>query len=177
MCTGDISLVTNVPIVSSLQLLAQDWPFGVYICKLMPFIQKASVGITVLSLCALSIDRYVDLCSSHTHTHTHTQYTSVLNAAHAYVCLCSYHAVTSWSRVKGMGIPLWKAAEVTLIWLVAVMLAVPEALAYDMREIQYGGNKLRVCMIHAEQTASFIKVKSSERDSFNIHGVLVSYFS
>lgn len=40
-----------------LQLLAKDWPFGVYVCKLMPFIQKASVGITVLSLCALSIDR------------------------------------------------------------------------------------------------------------------------
>lgn len=41
----------------SLQLIAEDWPFGVYVCKLMPFIQKASVGITVLSLCALSIDR------------------------------------------------------------------------------------------------------------------------
>lgn len=44
-----------------LQLIAEDWPFGVYICKLMPFIQKASVGITVLSLCALSIDRWVHL--------------------------------------------------------------------------------------------------------------------
>lgn len=41
------------------QLLAKDWPFGVGLCKLVPFIQKASVGITVLSLCALSIDRYV----------------------------------------------------------------------------------------------------------------------
>lgn len=40
-----------------LQLLAKDWPFGVQVCKLVPFIQKASVGITVLSLCALSIDR------------------------------------------------------------------------------------------------------------------------
>lgn len=40
-----------------MQLLAEDWPFGVEMCKLVPFIQKASVGITVLSLCALSIDR------------------------------------------------------------------------------------------------------------------------
>uniref|UniRef100_A0AAY4DL96 Endothelin receptor type B n=1 Tax=Denticeps clupeoides TaxID=299321 RepID=A0AAY4DL96_9TELE len=39
-------------------LLAEDWPFGVTFCKLVPFIQKTSVGITVLSLCALSIDRY-----------------------------------------------------------------------------------------------------------------------
>lgn len=43
--------------VFSMQLLAEDWPFGVEMCKLVPFIQKASVGITVLSLCALSIDR------------------------------------------------------------------------------------------------------------------------
>lgn len=43
--------------ISSTQLLAEDWPFGAEMCKLVPFIQKASVGITVLSLCALSIDR------------------------------------------------------------------------------------------------------------------------
>ena len=47
----------NRACVSSMQLLAKDWPFGVEMCKLVPFIQKASVGITVLSLCALSIDR------------------------------------------------------------------------------------------------------------------------
>lgn len=60
--SGDFSLM---PVTLSLfplycvylQLIAEDWPFGVYICKLMPLIQKASVGITVLSLCALSIDR------------------------------------------------------------------------------------------------------------------------
>lgn len=74
------------------------------------------------------------------------------------VCVCSYHAVTSWSRVKGMGIPLWKAVEVTLIWLVAVLFAVPEALAFDMLEIPYRGKKLRVCLLHPEQTTSFMKV-------------------
>lgn len=41
-----------------LQLMAEDWPFGVVLCKLVPFLQKTSVGITVLSLCALSVDRY-----------------------------------------------------------------------------------------------------------------------
>lgn len=40
------------------QLMAEDWPFGVVLCKLVPFIQKTSVGVTVLSLCALSVDRY-----------------------------------------------------------------------------------------------------------------------
>lgn len=52
------STQSSTPSVSvSLQLLAEDWPFGVTLCKLVPFVQKASVGITVLSLCALSIDR------------------------------------------------------------------------------------------------------------------------
>lgn len=41
-----------------LQLMAEDWPFGLVLCKLVPFIQKTSVGVTVLSLCALSVDRY-----------------------------------------------------------------------------------------------------------------------
>lgn len=46
------------------QLLASRWPFddsdfGLCLCKLVPFLQKASVGITVLNLCALSIDRSV----------------------------------------------------------------------------------------------------------------------
>lgn len=41
-----------------LQLMAEDWPFGLVLCKLVPFIQKTSVGITVLSLCALSVDRW-----------------------------------------------------------------------------------------------------------------------
>lgn len=50
--SGEFLIVVFFP-----QLLAEDWPFGVEMCKLVPFIQKASVGITVLSLCALSIDR------------------------------------------------------------------------------------------------------------------------
>ena len=57
-----------------------------------------------------------------------------------------------------MGIPLWKAVEVTLIWAIAVLLAVPEALAFDMMEMPYRGNKLRVCLLHPEQTTSFMKV-------------------
>lgn len=45
-----------------MQLLVMDWPFansffGLFLCKLIPFLQKASVGITVLNLCALSVDR------------------------------------------------------------------------------------------------------------------------
>ncbi|XP_063046422.1 endothelin receptor type B-like [Engraulis encrasicolus] len=132
LALGDLLYILIAIPINVFKLLAEDWPFGLYICKLMPFIQKASVGITVLSLCALSIDRY--------------------------------HAVTSWSRVKGMGVPLWKAIEVTLIWVAAVVLAVPEALAFDMMEMSYRGAKLRICLLHPQQTHPFMKFYQEVKD-------------
>ncbi|XP_073498608.1 endothelin-1 receptor [Phyllobates terribilis] len=63
LALGDlIYIVIDIPIVV-FKLLAERWPFaqspiGLCLCKLVPFIQKASVGITVLNLCALSVDRY-----------------------------------------------------------------------------------------------------------------------
>lgn len=58
LALGDLlHIIIGIPI-NVYKLLAEDWPFGVTLCKLVPFVQKASVGITVLSLCALSIDRY-----------------------------------------------------------------------------------------------------------------------
>lgn len=57
-----------------LQLLASRWPFddsdvGLCLCKLVPFLQKASVGITVLNLCALSVDRSVLSAAVHALSH------------------------------------------------------------------------------------------------------------
>eukprot|EP00069_Balaena_mysticetus_P016205 bmy_10475T0 len=108
-----------------MQLLAEDWPFGVEMCKLVPFIQKASVGITVLSLCALSIDRY--------------------------------RAVASWSRIKGIGVPKWTAVEIVLIWVVSVVLAVPEAVGFDMITTDYKGSYLRICLLHPTQKTAFMQ--------------------
>lgn len=58
LALGDLlHIIINVPI-NTFKLVTQMWPFGAELCKLVPFLQKSSVGITVLSLCALSIDRY-----------------------------------------------------------------------------------------------------------------------
>ncbi|KAG8452228.1 hypothetical protein GDO86_004141 [Hymenochirus boettgeri] len=63
LALGDLlHIIINIPIITY-KVLAQNWPFGVEICKLVPFLQKVSVGITVLSLCALSIDRYLTVLS------------------------------------------------------------------------------------------------------------------
>ncbi|XP_034020916.1 LOW QUALITY PROTEIN: endothelin-1 receptor-like [Thalassophryne amazonica] len=60
---GDLIYVAiDIPI-NVYKLLAMRFPFadsdfGVFLCKLFPFLQKASAGITVLNLCVLSVDRY-----------------------------------------------------------------------------------------------------------------------
>ncbi|NXA69374.1 EDNRB protein, partial [Mohoua ochrocephala] len=126
LALGDLLYILIALPINVYKLLAKDWPFGVQVCKLVPFIQKASVGITVLSLCALSIDRY--------------------------------RAVASWSRIQGIGIPMWKAVEVLLIWAVAIVLAVPEAIAFDMVELSYWEQHLWVCMLASEQKSRFMRV-------------------
>ncbi|XP_026055567.1 endothelin-1 receptor-like [Carassius auratus] len=123
LALGDlIYIAIDIPI-NVYKLLAMRWPFddsvfGLFLCKLMPFLQKASVGITVLNLCALSVDRY--------------------------------RAVASWSRVQGVGIPVSTAVEILCIWLLALVLAVPEAIGFKMVSFDYNNVTIRTCMLKPE---------------------------
>lgn len=54
---------------------------------------------------------------------------------------------------------MWKAVEVMLIWVVAIVLAVPEAIAFDMVELNYREQILWVCMLSSEQKSSFMMVR------------------
>ncbi|XP_048035569.1 endothelin receptor Ba [Megalobrama amblycephala] len=132
LALGDLlHIIIDIPI-NVYKLLAEDWPFGVGLCKLVPFIQKASVGITVLSLCALSIDRF--------------------------------RAVASWNRIKGIGVPKWTAIEIILIWMLSIILAVPEAIAFDMITMDYKGELLRICLLHPMQKNKFMQFYKSAKD-------------
>nr|XP_046259495.1 endothelin receptor type B-like [Scatophagus argus] len=132
LALGDlIHIVIDIPI-NTYRLMAEDWPFGVVLCKLVPFIQKTSVGITVLSLCALSVDRY--------------------------------RAVVSWNRIKGIGVSAWTAIEITLIWVVSILLAVPEVVGFDMITMDYKDKHLRICLLHPMQTTQFMQFYKSVKD-------------
>ncbi|XP_007669762.1 endothelin receptor type B-like [Ornithorhynchus anatinus] len=132
LALGDLLYILIALPINVYKLLAEHWPFGVQMCKMIPFIQKASVGITVLSLCALSIDRY--------------------------------RAVASWSRIQGIGIPAWKAVEVTLIWAVAIILAIPEAVSFDLVVLSYREQKHQVCMLSSQQKSTFINFYKDMKD-------------
>ncbi|KAM9362593.1 endothelin receptor type Aa [Symphorus nematophorus] len=121
LAMGDLMyIIIDLPI-NSYKLLATDWPFsynsfGLFLCKLVPFLQKASVGITVLNLCALSVDRY--------------------------------RAVASWSRVQGVGIPMLTVIEIVTIWVASHLLAVPEAIGFDIVEFKYKNESMQTCMLN-----------------------------
>uniref|UniRef100_A0A673G5H9 Endothelin-1 receptor-like n=1 Tax=Sinocyclocheilus rhinocerous TaxID=307959 RepID=A0A673G5H9_9TELE len=143
LALGDlIYIAIDIPI-NVYKLLAMRWPFddsvfGLFLCKLMPFLQKASVGITVLNLCALSVDRY--------------------------------RAVASWSRVQGVGIPVSTAVEIVCIWLLAVVLAVPEAIGFTMVSFDYNNVTIRTCMLKPE--TPFITVTTRNKmQFFNVYFV------
>ncbi|XP_028447399.1 endothelin receptor type B [Perca flavescens] len=132
LALGDlIHIVIDIP-VNAYRLMAEDWPFGLVLCKLVPFIQKTTVGITVLSLCALSVDRY--------------------------------RAVVSWNRIKGIGVPVWTAIEITLIWVISILLAVPEVVGFDMITMDYKDKHLRICLLHPMQTTPFMQFYKSVKD-------------
>uniref|UniRef100_A0A4W6EWL8 Endothelin-1 receptor n=2 Tax=Lates calcarifer TaxID=8187 RepID=A0A4W6EWL8_LATCA len=120
LALGDlIYIFVDIPI-TAYKLLASRFPFsessfGLCLCKFVPFVQKASVGITVLTLCALSVDRY--------------------------------RAVASWSRVQGVGIPLFTVIEIVSIWVLSLILAVPEAVGFDIITFSYRNETMRTCML------------------------------
>uniref|UniRef100_A0A672JU03 Endothelin receptor type B n=1 Tax=Salarias fasciatus TaxID=181472 RepID=A0A672JU03_SALFA len=132
LALGDlIHIVIDIPI-NTYRLMAEDWPFGLLLCKLVPFIQKTSVGITVLSLCALSVDRY--------------------------------RAVVSWNQIKGIWVSVWTAIEITLIWVISILLAVPEVVGFDMITMDYKEKHLRICLLHPMQTTQFMQFYKAVKD-------------
>ncbi|KAM7380473.1 hypothetical protein PAMP_003766 [Pampus punctatissimus] len=134
LALGDlIHIVIDIPI-NAYRLMAEDWPFGLLLCKLVPFIQKTSVGITVLSLCALSVDRY--------------------------------RAVVSWKRIKGIGVSVWTAIEITLIWVISLLLAVPEVVGFDMITMDFKDKHLRICLLHPMQTMQFMQRREVAKTVF-----------
>ncbi|KAH0500416.1 Gastrin-releasing peptide receptor [Microtus ochrogaster] len=71
LALGDLLLLVTCAPVDASKYLADRWLFGRIGCKLIPFIQLTSVGVSVFTLTALSADRYkaivrpMDIQASH----------------------------------------------------------------------------------------------------------------
>lgn len=58
LALGDVLLLLTCAPVDASRYLVDEWLFGRVGCKLIPFIQLTSVGVSVFTLTALSADRY-----------------------------------------------------------------------------------------------------------------------
>lgn len=58
LAVGDLLLLVTCAPVDASRYLVDEWLFGRVGCKLLPFIQLTSVGVSVFTLTALSADRY-----------------------------------------------------------------------------------------------------------------------
>lgn len=58
LAAGDILvMIGSLPFISLIYTL-ESWPFGLFICKMSEFLRDLSMGVTVLTLTMLAIDRY-----------------------------------------------------------------------------------------------------------------------
>lgn len=57
LALGDLLLLVTCAPVDASRYLVDEWLFGRVGCKLIPFIQLSSVGVSVFTLTALSADR------------------------------------------------------------------------------------------------------------------------
>ncbi|XP_017550080.2 gastrin-releasing peptide receptor [Pygocentrus nattereri] len=104
---GDVLLLVTCAPVDACRILASEWLFGRVGCKLIPFIQLTSVGVSVFTLTALAADRYKAI-------------------------------------VKPMDIPMSLATariclRASAIWLLSMVLAIPEAIFSDLHPFQISG--------------------------------------
>ncbi|XP_069030578.1 gastrin-releasing peptide receptor [Embiotoca jacksoni] len=58
LALGDVLLLVTCAPVDASRYLSEEWLFGRVGCKIIPFIQLTSVGVSVFTLTALSADRY-----------------------------------------------------------------------------------------------------------------------
>uniref|UniRef100_A0A8C6WU04 Endothelin receptor type B n=1 Tax=Neogobius melanostomus TaxID=47308 RepID=A0A8C6WU04_9GOBI len=54
--------------------------------------------------------------------------------------------------------------RVTLIWVISLVLAVPEVLGFDMITMDYKGRHLRICLLHPMQSSPFMQLYKSVKD-------------
>ena len=64
--------------------------------------------------------------------------------------------MASWSRVQCTGVPTVTAVEIVVIWVLSMVLAVPEAIGFDMVTFDYKNATIKTCMLQPRTPFMFV---------------------
>ncbi|KAL0967441.1 hypothetical protein UPYG_G00252270 [Umbra pygmaea] len=104
LAAGDLLLLVTCVPVDAFRYFLEEWIFGVVACKLIPFIQLTSVGVSVFTLTALSADRY--------------------------------KAIVNPMDIQASSAVFWTCLKAVAIWMISVLLAVPEVIFSQVVHMQ-----------------------------------------
>lgn len=68
--------------------------------------------------------------------------------------------MSSWSRVPGVGIPASTAIEIMCIWVLSILLAVPEAVGFNMVGFDHNNITAKTCMLKPESKFMEVSISS-----------------
>nr|XP_033334377.1 neuropeptide CCHamide-1 receptor-like [Megalopta genalis]XP_033334386.1 neuropeptide CCHamide-1 receptor-like [Megalopta genalis] len=103
LALGDLLVImTSVPVTFIFYIL-DSWPFGLVMCKITECVKDISVGVSVFTLTALSADRFFAIVDP----------------------MRKLHATGTGRRATRFAIIV-----ATLIWLLAIICAIPASFAY-----------------------------------------------
>lgn len=69
--------------------------------------------------------------------------------------------MATWSRVQGTSVPTVTAVEIVAIWLLSMVLAVPEAIGFRMVTFDYHNVNITTCMLQPQTTFMTVSVYST----------------
>ena len=111
LSVGDlIVIIGTVPFAGTIYTF-ESWPFGLFACKFSEFIRDVSIGVSVMTLSAMSIDRYKAAFSKTIRAPAHTRLAQ---------------ASTSFSSIW-LSLKTPTGGIMALIWIVSMSLAAPTA--------------------------------------------------
>ncbi|KAM7225929.1 hypothetical protein CapIbe_023906 [Capra ibex] len=120
LALGDLLLLVTCAPVDASRYLADKWLFGRIGCKLIPFIQLTSVGVSVFTLTALSADS------------PDPGFRLVIILSNVPLSCPRYKAIVRPMDIQASHALLKICLKAALIWIVSMLLAIPEAVFSDL---------------------------------------------
>lgn len=163
---GDLLvIICTVPFVGTIYTF-ESWPFGLIVCKVSEFIRDVSNNVTVLTLCAMSIDRYRAAFSTTLRSNVRTYYTAGTSGNSGNV-FCNILGCTSLCNLSSLR--LFKTMVkflrsptgmvMSAIWAVSLLAAFPTGYTSFILEypISNGGpgEIIKVCYPYPEELGNY----------------------